>query len=456
MINSPTYFNQPSPTDDTNPSICDGKMIDVKVTETDLPFFFEPLHDVNFINAHARASIEQLGESVDDDPVRPAGHGAEAGAGDLHQRDDRRQPRVRGARHVREGRRPDAVQQRRLRRVPAQPAPREHRRRGRRRPDRTGAELDDVRRRDTSSATTTARPTGCCTSAGTWTQTDAEPSEQHRAAGRARRHAHERHLQRRVLHRERRVDVQRRDPGRSRLPGRRLPNPGPRHSRRRRLRRRRRHDYPLDLRPRRATCWESAARCPADRAERRPGERSTSGSSSRTATSAATTKNDECPSRTTCEQTFTQVQRPFSADGDRSGPIEVAQVSEGATFNVNNLERGTTHDLAVTIGVRGLQNATSLNEPKQFLRRNDSQQTHSLDCKPPANRFDQVSSAAPAPTSSTRRPTARAPSPSIRRIASTPRPARRQSDHGGAQQAHQRRQRQHVHPARTAGRRRRA
>jgi hypothetical protein len=61
LINSSTYYNQPGETDDTvvTGQPCDAKMIDVKLTETDLPWYFKVAH-VPFINAHARASLLQV------------------------------------------------------------------------------------------------------------------------------------------------------------------------------------------------------------------------------------------------------------------------------------------------------------------------------------------------------------------------------------------------------------
>jgi Flp pilus assembly protein TadG len=58
LINSETYFNQPSPVDttvDTNPP-CTSLMVDVKLTEIDLPWYFK-LAQVPFINAHARVGL---------------------------------------------------------------------------------------------------------------------------------------------------------------------------------------------------------------------------------------------------------------------------------------------------------------------------------------------------------------------------------------------------------------
>lgn len=60
-LNSATYFDQPSPIDETvaGPP-CEAGMVDVKLTETDLPLFFQVLDAfdaVPFINAHARVEI---------------------------------------------------------------------------------------------------------------------------------------------------------------------------------------------------------------------------------------------------------------------------------------------------------------------------------------------------------------------------------------------------------------
>jgi hypothetical protein len=58
LINSPTYYQQTSPVDttvDTDPP-CTSMQVDVKLTETDLPWYFR-LASVPFINAHARVSL---------------------------------------------------------------------------------------------------------------------------------------------------------------------------------------------------------------------------------------------------------------------------------------------------------------------------------------------------------------------------------------------------------------
>ena len=67
LVNQPNFFNQPA-TDNTVGGICDTKMIDVKMTETDLPWFFDALGVVPFINAHARVSIEQADSTFDTIP----------------------------------------------------------------------------------------------------------------------------------------------------------------------------------------------------------------------------------------------------------------------------------------------------------------------------------------------------------------------------------------------------
>ena len=60
LINSETYYGQATPVDstvDTDPP-CQAAMIDVKLTETDLPWYFK-IAQVPFINARARVSIVQ-------------------------------------------------------------------------------------------------------------------------------------------------------------------------------------------------------------------------------------------------------------------------------------------------------------------------------------------------------------------------------------------------------------
>lgn len=60
-LNSPTFFDQPTPIDETvaGPP-CEAGMVDVKLTETDLPLFLrvaDLFASVPFINAHARVQV---------------------------------------------------------------------------------------------------------------------------------------------------------------------------------------------------------------------------------------------------------------------------------------------------------------------------------------------------------------------------------------------------------------
>jgi hypothetical protein len=78
LVNSKTFFNQPAPSDDTVTSgPCAAAMIDVKLTETDLPLLFKPVGNllgklapsVSFVDAQARISINQLETAVGALPV---------------------------------------------------------------------------------------------------------------------------------------------------------------------------------------------------------------------------------------------------------------------------------------------------------------------------------------------------------------------------------------------------
>jgi hypothetical protein len=85
-----------------------------------------------------------------------------------------------------------------------------------------------------------------------------------------------------------------------------------------------------------------------------------------------------------CEGTFGVVQRTFSAAEDRSGPIKLAQVWQGGVSWANSFERGTTQELAVTIGLTpNLQNAKDVNDPIVTLRVVGGSRNQSLDCEPP-------------------------------------------------------------------------
>jgi Putative Flp pilus-assembly TadE/G-like len=85
-----------------------------------------------------------------------------------------------------------------------------------------------------------------------------------------------------------------------------------------------------------------------------------------------------------CEGTFGVVQRTFSAAEDRSGPIKLAQVWENGLFWANSFERGTTKQLVVKIGLTpNLQNAKDVNDPIVTLRVTGGSRNQSLDCEPP-------------------------------------------------------------------------
>jgi Putative Flp pilus-assembly TadE/G-like len=60
-VNSETYFGQPGYTDPTvvDDPPCEAGMVDVKLTETDLPWWFDVTQDVDFINAHARVEFKE-------------------------------------------------------------------------------------------------------------------------------------------------------------------------------------------------------------------------------------------------------------------------------------------------------------------------------------------------------------------------------------------------------------
>jgi putative Flp pilus-assembly TadE/G-like protein len=61
LINSQKYYNQSEPVDTTavEKPPCEAGMVDLKVTETNLPWYWQALSSVPFINAHARVEILQ-------------------------------------------------------------------------------------------------------------------------------------------------------------------------------------------------------------------------------------------------------------------------------------------------------------------------------------------------------------------------------------------------------------
>jgi hypothetical protein len=95
-----------------------------------------------------------------------------------------------------------------------------------------------------------------------------------------------------------------------------------------------------------------------------------------------------------CKGTFGTVQRSFGATESRSGPIKLAQVWENGSFWANSFERcssvqtSCTHDLVVRIGVQGgLQDAQSVSDPVVPLRVIGGSQNQSLDCDPNVSQF---------------------------------------------------------------------
>ena len=94
-----------------------------------------------------------------------------------------------------------------------------------------------------------------------------------------------------------------------------------------------------------------------------------------------------------CKGTFGIVQRTFSGSIARSGPIELAKISEGGVYGANSFALGTTHNLVVRIGVKGnLQEAQSVSDPLVELRVTGGSQNQSIDCDPDLpNLRDEIS-----------------------------------------------------------------
>ncbi len=83
-----------------------------------------------------------------------------------------------------------------------------------------------------------------------------------------------------------------------------------------------------------------------------------------------------------CKGTFGTVQRAFAAADSRSGPVKLAQISEGGAYWANSFEIGTSHELVVKIGVAGgMRNAAGVDDPLVQLRVTGSQ-NQSVDCDP--------------------------------------------------------------------------
>jgi hypothetical protein len=71
LINSKTYYNQPALVDSSASADppCTSQMVDVKLTETKLPWYWRAFSDVPYINAHARLQIFQKRTDTGAEPI---------------------------------------------------------------------------------------------------------------------------------------------------------------------------------------------------------------------------------------------------------------------------------------------------------------------------------------------------------------------------------------------------
>lgn len=106
-----------------------------------------------------------------------------------------------------------------------------------------------------------------------------------------------------------------------------------------------------------------------------------------------------------CTGSFGAVQRSFAASDARSGPIQAATVSEAGVAGANSFERcstvqtSCTHSLVVRIGVKGnLANATSASDGIVALRVIGGSQNQSLDCDPDLSQLKDELANGCAPT----------------------------------------------------------
>lgn len=106
-----------------------------------------------------------------------------------------------------------------------------------------------------------------------------------------------------------------------------------------------------------------------------------------------------------CVGSFGVVHRAFGAATARSGPIKVAQLWENGVQWSNSLERcsavqtSCTHNMVVRIGVEGnLANASSVSDSVVALRVVGGSQNQSLDCDPARSQLRDELSAGCAPT----------------------------------------------------------
>ena len=103
LMNSRTWHGQTSPVDSTvdTDGPCAGAMVDVKLTETDLPWFLKVTKIVPFINAHARVSIFQadtISGAAAGGSARPASGASAGGVRRRERLHGRPVPRARPAR----------------------------------------------------------------------------------------------------------------------------------------------------------------------------------------------------------------------------------------------------------------------------------------------------------------------------------------------------------------------
>jgi Flp pilus assembly protein TadG len=85
-----------------------------------------------------------------------------------------------------------------------------------------------------------------------------------------------------------------------------------------------------------------------------------------------------------CQGSFGTVQRTYSGNDTRSGPLRLVQALENGQSFGNALQRGTAHNIVVRIGVQpNLKNAQSANDAPVSLRvAGGGSQNQSLDCDP--------------------------------------------------------------------------
>jgi hypothetical protein len=74
MINKQNYYNQSSPVDSSavEKEPCEAEMVDLKLTETNLPWFWQAFSSVPYINAHARMEILQASTATKVEPLAVA------------------------------------------------------------------------------------------------------------------------------------------------------------------------------------------------------------------------------------------------------------------------------------------------------------------------------------------------------------------------------------------------